>query len=76
MSGHTGTPRYRRCAPRAPRFAKRPRCLELQLKGSSCSAHFKPWTRMLRPVGPAGTAAPSMWSAGPFSNLASVLCGH
>eukprot|EP00969_Alexandrium_andersonii_P353648 15440382-Alexandrium_andersonii.AAC.1 len=53
----TGTLRFRRCAPRAPRFAQRHRCLELQLTRLPLSADSKPWTRRFRPMGPVGTAA-------------------
>eukprot|EP00969_Alexandrium_andersonii_P351098 15434674-Alexandrium_andersonii.AAC.1 len=31
---------------------------------------------MVRPAGPAGTAASSIWNVGPFSISATVLCGY
>eukprot|EP00969_Alexandrium_andersonii_P263163 11632911-Alexandrium_andersonii.AAC.1 len=31
------------------------------------------WTRALRPVGPAGTAASPIWNVGPFSTLDNVV---
>eukprot|EP00969_Alexandrium_andersonii_P317575 14029986-Alexandrium_andersonii.AAC.1 len=35
----------------------------------------RPWTRTLRPVGPAGTPASSIWNASPFSVVANVPFG-
>ena len=46
-----------RAAPPAPRAAT---------EGSPFSAVSKPWTRTIRPVGPVGTAAASLWKLRPF----------
>eukprot|EP00969_Alexandrium_andersonii_P287483 12709561-Alexandrium_andersonii.AAC.1 len=47
-----------------------------QAPQSPVSIDSKPWTRTFCPVGPAGTAASSIWNVGPFSSLASVLFGY
>eukprot|EP00969_Alexandrium_andersonii_P129407 5718150-Alexandrium_andersonii.AAC.1 len=58
------------------REARRPRRAAPKPRRRRLSADSKPWTRTSRPVGPAGTAASSIWDAGPFSISASVLFGQ
>eukprot|EP00969_Alexandrium_andersonii_P211512 9341132-Alexandrium_andersonii.AAC.1 len=62
----------------APREAWR--CAKRGAPGAQCrhlrvlfSTDVKPWARTVRHVGPVGTAASSIWNAGPFSMLANKL---
>eukprot|EP00969_Alexandrium_andersonii_P270760 11967545-Alexandrium_andersonii.AAC.1 len=49
----------------APRFARRPRCPELRLRGLPTSAGSERGTRTSRPAGLPGAAASSIWDFAP-----------